>query len=107
MEEPSALCPAVPLHELLACAAKVVGMLSHHAPGDDPFARLFTVQGDIEAFAGSVESPLEAGLAEAMRFMSAEMMRRQWFYTTHPHAQMVNAFAEVLRFAPYRFQKKR
>lgn len=106
MEQSSDLCPGVPLHDVLTAAAKVVGMLCHHTPGDDPFAKLFSVQGDIEAFATTVETPLEAALAEGMRFMSAEMMRRRWFYTSHPHAQLVAAFAEVLRFAPYRFAKK-
>lgn len=107
MEPPQRFCPDVPLHDLLAAAAKLVCMLADHAPGDDRFSRLFAAQGAIEAFASAVATPLEADLAEAMRFMSAELMRRQSPYTGHPHRALVAAFAEVLRFAPYRFAKRK
>ena len=76
-------------------------------PGADPFSKLFAAQGDIEAFAASAATPLEADLAEAMRFMSAEMLRRQWWYTGHPHRELVNICAELFRFAPYRFARQR
>lgn len=105
MENPSRFCPDVPLHDLLTCAAKLVTLVADNAPGADPFCKLFAAQDSIEAFAASAATPLEADLAEAMRFMSAEMLRRQWWNTGHPHRELVNICASLFRFAPYRFAK--
>lgn len=101
-----AFASGVPTHDLLLAAGKLVAMFAHRARGEDPFTKMFAAQGDIEDFAASATTPLEADLAEAMRWMSAEILRRQWWNTGHPHRELAHAIIEVQGFAPYRFAKK-
>lgn len=66
----------VPDQHMLACAAKLVAMMIHTREEDDPFTCLFSIQGSIEVFAAQAATPIEQALAEALRAMSTEMMRR-------------------------------
>jgi len=81
----------VPDQHMLACAAKLVAMMVHAREEDDALTCLFSIQGSIEVFAAQAATPVEQALAEALRAMSAEMMRRSQG-RLHSHAATARAF---------------
>lgn len=96
----------IPKSHLLACGAKLVAMLIHEIDNDDAFACLLSIQGSIEVFAAQAATPLEIAMAQSMRLMAEEMMRRNP-NRHHPHGTTARQFIERtqtprLRFRPLR-----
>lgn len=94
----------VPDQHMLACAAKLVAMMIHAREDDDAFTCLFAIQGSIEVFAAQASTPIELALSEALRAMSAEMMRRSEG-RTHSHAASARAFVNRPTRQTVRFKR--
>lgn len=94
----------VPDQHMLACAAKLVAMMIHAREGDDAFTCLFSIQGSIEVFAAQAATPIEQVLAESLRAMSAEMMRRSQGHV-HSHAVSARAFVSHSTRHTVRFKR--
>jgi len=105
--QPPTFATGIPAHDLLLAAGKLVAMLARRVHAEEDFAKLFVVQGEMEDFAAAASTPLEADLAQAMRFMVTAMLQRESFHTSHPHAELLRAYCEVLTWMPFRFVKQR
>lgn len=92
--------------DILACAAKVAAMMVQARDEDDTIACLLAIQGSIEVFAAQAATPLEQGLSEALRVMSAEMIRRSDDHR-HPHAKAARTFVSEDTRHAVRFRRRR
>jgi len=96
----------IPKRHMLACGAKLVAMLIQSLEDEDPFTCLLSIQGSIEVLAAQAATPIEKALAQSMRAMSEEMMRRNP-NLHHPHAQTARRFIETTQRPRHRFQRTR
>jgi hypothetical protein len=96
----------VPASHMLACGAKLVAMLIQSIEDDDPFACLLSIQGSIEVFAAQAATPIEKALAQSMRQMAEEMMRRNP-NPHHLHGKTARRFIEQTQRPRLRFQRAR
>jgi NAD-dependent oxidoreductase involved in siderophore biosynthesis len=91
---------------MLACGAKLVAMLIQNIEDDDPFASLYAIQGAIEVFAAQATTPVEKAIAQSMRLMAEELMRRNP-NTHHPHGRACRSFIETTQHPVLRFRRAR
>lgn len=103
--QPPTFATGIPAHDLLLAAGKLVAMLARRVHAEEDFAKLFVVQGEVEDFAGAASTPLEADLAQAMLFMVTALLQKESYHTSHPHAELLRAYSEVLGWMPFRFIK--
>lgn len=96
----------VPAQHMLACGAKLVAMLIQNIEDDDPFTCLFSIQGAIEVFAAQAATPIERALADAMRQMAEEMMRRNPNHH-HAHGSVARSFIDSTQQPVLRFRRMR
>jgi hypothetical protein len=96
----------IPSSHMLACGAKLVAMLIQSLEEEDPFSCLLSIQGSIEVFAAQAATPIEMAIAQSMRSMSEEMMRRNP-NPRHPQGNTAHRFIEETQRPRLRFQRAR
>lgn len=96
---------AVPRQHLLACGAKLVAMLIHESEKPDLFASILAIQGAVEVFAAHAATPLEREIAQAMRAMAEELLRRNPDHR-HMHGEPARRFIDDTQFPRLRFRRK-
>jgi hypothetical protein len=105
MNQPDAL-NQIPHHHVLVCGAKLVAMFIQSLEDQDPFSCLLSIQGSIEVFAAQAATPIEIAIAQSMRSMSEEMMRRNT-NLHHPHGHAARSFIKRTQNPTFRFQRLR
>lgn len=97
---------AVPRKHLLACGAKLVAMLIHENGKSELFDSILAIQGAVEVFAAQAATPLETEIAQAMRAMAEELLRRNPD-RRHMHGKAVRRFIDDTQFPRLRFRRIR
>ena len=96
----------VPHQHMQACGAKLVAMLIQNIEEDDPFTCLLSIQGSIEVFAAQASTPVEQAVAQSMRIMAEELMRRNP-NLNHPQGATTRRFIESTQRPTLRFRRER